>query len=429
MEMQESTIRLMTRLAVEHGAINLSQGFPDEPPAPGMVWGGIAALLGGTNEGIKRLDELTLGELCGEYYQHPSEIAHFTFRQIIEKLQVSRDEFNQYSFPYGIPELRKAISRYTSRFSGFTPNPESELTVVLGATEGLATVLRAVCEPGDEVVVFQPFHEMYPSQAALFGLKPIYVTLYEDRDRCLWSFDRDEMQSKIGENTQAIILNTPHNPTGKVFTKEELEFISRICLDRDVYVITDEIYEHMLYADCQHFCVAALPGMRQRTFVVNSVSKMGSATGWRVGWVISPSEYTSRIRGVHDTLVIQAPTPLQKGAVGLLELGDTFFANIRFDYTPKRDLLIAGLERAGFHITPPQGSYYLFADYREVADLRDLSPVEAAKYLIEEVGVATVPGDSFYAKGDGGNGYLRLAFCKNIETLKEATARLSKLVK
>ena len=212
-----------------------------------------------------------------------------------------------------------------------------------------------------------------------------------------------------------------------MFSKDELHFIAQLCRRYDLLAITDEIYEHIVYDDHRHLCLGSFDEMRERTIIVNAISKTGNATGWRVGWVISPPAYTTSIRAIHDTLVVQAPTPLQKGAERLLQLDDQFYAGLREAYRKKRDTLMAGLERVGFRVTPPQGSYYLFANYREVPALHDLPPMDAAKFLVEKVGVAAVPGDNFYQVGNDGDRYLRFAFCRGLDTLQEAGRRLAAL--
>ena len=424
MEVKESVIRLMTRLAVQHQAVNLSQGFTDEAPCFDLVWGGISAMLGGTDEYVTRFETLTLKQIAEEGGNISEAFLDTPLKDLLARLQNPRDRFNQYSFPFGLPELRRAIAEYTERFYHFRPDPENEITVVLGATEGLSSVLRATCQPGDGVIILQPFHEMYPSQANIFGLRPQYLTLRENQQEGRWELDRDELKKVADHTTRALILNTPHNPTGKVFTREELIFLADFCQQRDLLVITDEIYEHIIYDDHLHYCLAAFEGMRDRTLVVNSISKTGSATGWRVGWVLSPPAYTNRIRSIHDTLVIQAPTPLQKGAERLLRLDSRFYQDLRKSYVQKRELMVTGLRQAGFQLSPPEGSYYLFANYRQVPSLRHLSPMDAAMALIQKVGVAPVPGDNFYHVGNEGDTYLRFAFCRSLETLREGVRRL-----
>ena len=422
---QESVIRRMTRLANQHDAVNLAQGFTDEAPTYDLVWGGIAAMLGGTDEGIEQLESLSVKEILGRERDDSGSQPDVCLRELLSRVQNSRDRLNQYSFPFGLPELREAIARYTSRFSGFHPDPEREITVVLGATEGLATVLRAICRPGDGVLILQPFHEMYPSQAKVFGIRPEFISLREDPDSGQWILDREELEASLQRDIKALILNTPHNPTGKVFSRNELEFIATSCKRHEVLIITDEIYEHILYGSNQHHCLAALDGMREHTIVVNSISKTGNATGWRIGWVLSPQAYTQAIRGVHDTLVVQAPTPLQKAAIRLLNMEDEFYQLIKRSYEAKKETLLMALRDARFRVSSPQGSYYLFADYRRVAGLESLSPMDAAMLLIKERGVAAVPGDNFYYSDPAGDNYLRFAFCRNLNTLKEAAQRLS----
>ena len=424
---QESVIRRMTRLAIQHNAVNLAQGFTDEAPPYDLVWGGIAAMLGGTDEGIEQLESLSLKEILGERDDDSESQSTLCLRDLLGRVQNSRDRLNQYSFPFGLPELREAIARYTLRFSGFRPDPEREITVVLGATEGLAAVLRATCSPGDGVLILQPFHEMYPSQAKVFGIRPEFISLKEDRDSGDWILDREELEASLGRNIRALILNTPHNPTGKVFTRGELEFIAASCRRHGVLIITDEIYEHILYGSNQHHCLAALDGMRDHTIVVNSISKTGNATGWRIGWVLSPEIYTPAIRGIHDTLVVQAPTPLQKASIRLLDMEDEFYQRIKQVYEAKKETLLMALRDIGFRVTSPQGSYYLFADYRQVPGLQFLTPMDAAMFLLKEKGVAAVPGDNFYRCGPAGNNYLRFAFCRSLNTLQEAAQRLSRL--
>jgi aminotransferase len=389
-----------------------------------MAWAAVKAIVGGTDEVCEHLESLCLREIAGELGRDVEDLLDLPLRSVLSGLQSPRDQHNQYSYPFGLPGLRRAIADYTERFYGFATDPETEVTVVLGATEGISTVLRAVCEPGDGVIVFQPFHEMYPSQAHIFGLRPRYVTLREDRVAGRWELDREELKGAVSQDTRALILNTPHNPTGKVFSEDDLAYVANLCAEHDLAAITDEIYEHMVYDGHRHHFLASYEGMKERTFVVNSVSKTGRATGWRVGWVLSPESHTTRIRGIHDTLVIQAPTPLQKGSECLLRLGDDFFRSIAVHHAEKRETLAAALRDTGFRVSPPEGSYYLFADYRQVPAIRELAPMEAAMHLIEEVGVASVPGDNFYHEGREGDDYLRFAFCRSLDSLQEAADRL-----
>ena len=425
MEVKETVIRLMTRLAMEHGAVNFSQGFTDEAPVYDMVWGGIAAMIGGTEEGVRRLDSMTLREILEAQGHAGSNSLDLTLKELLGKLRNPRDQFNQYSFPFGIPELRHAIADYTEEFYGHRPDPDEQITVVLGASEGMAVSYRSLLDPGDGVVVMQPYHELYPSQAEIFGLVPRFVTLREDREAGTWRLDRDEVRGVVSDpSVKAFVVNTPHNPTGKVLNDDELSFIADMCRSHDLFAITDEIYEHITFDGHRHSYLAGFEGMADRTLVVNSVSKTGRSTGWRIGWVITPPERTRRLRAVHDNLVVQAPTPLQKGAVSLLRQDRAFFEGISEGYRRKRDLLLGGLREAGFAASAPEGAYYLFADYRGVPELAGMTPTDAAMHLIRDVGVATVPGDNFYATGSEGDCYLRFAFCRSIETIEAGLERL-----
>ena len=425
MEVDETVIRLMTRLAIEHGAVNLSQGFTDEAPVYDMVWGGVSAMLGGTDEGVRRLDSMTLREILEARGGAGGNSLDLTLKELLAEVRNPRDTLNQYSFPFGLPELRHAIADYTETLYGRRPDPEEQITVVLGASEGMAVALRSLLWPGDEVVVMQPCHELYPSQAAIFGFVPRFVTLREDREAGTWRLDRDEVRAAASSpSVRAIVVNTPHNPTGKVLSAEELSFIAELCRTHDLFAITDEIYEHITFDGHRHSYLAGFEDMGERTLVVNSISKTGRSTGWRIGWVITPPERTRRLRAVHDNLVVQAPTPLQKGAVSLLRRERAFIDGIAEGYRRKRDRLLAGLREVGFAATPPEGAYYLFADYRGVPALAAMSPTEAAMHLIEEVGVATVPGDNFYATGNEGDRYLRFAFCRSLETIEAGLERL-----
>ncbi len=424
---RESTIRLITRLADQHKAVNLGQGFTDEAAVYEMVWGAIAASLGGTEEGINNLDNITLDEIRRRTQVDPNNFLKMKLKDVLRGLQGKTDIYNQYSYPFGLPELRGAVADYTERFLNFRPDPEKEITIVVGATEGLFTSLRTICNPGDEIIIMQPFHEMYRLQSISLDLRPKYITLRANPDNGTWDLDRNELEEAVTDKTKALVLNTPHNPTGKVFTMEEMEFIASVCKKHGVFIITDEIYEHILFTEKRHFSIAAIDNMRERTFVINAISKTANATGWRVGWVISPQEYTTRLRGIHDTIVLQSPTPLQKGAIKLLTLNDDFFRNVRRGYIEKLNILIKALQKTGFRVIRPEAAYYLFADYSNVPAITNLSPMDAAMYLIKETGVASIPGDNFYAVGDYGNRYLRFAFCRSLNTIEEGTRRLQKL--
>ena len=429
MQVKETVIRLMTRLAIEHDAVNLSQGFTDEAPAFDMVWGAIAATLGGTPEGEESLAALSVGDAIAQLDSpRPQNHLDLPLRALLEALQNPRDQFNQYSFPFGMPELRHAIAGYTETFLGFRPDEHDEITVVLGASEGMAVAFRAICEPGDAVVVMQPFHEIYPAQLQIFGLEPRYLTLREDMSSASWQLDLAELEAVASDpKVKAIIFNSPHNPTGKVFTDEELSAVAKVCVKHDLVAITDEIYEHMVFDGKSHLTLRSFDGMAERTILVNSISKTGRATGWRVGWVVAPAPFTRQIRAIHDNLAVQAPSPLQKGAVRLLKLPRSFFEGIADPYARKREQLMKGLGAVGFRTTPPEGAYYLFSDYSGVPALKGLSPTDAAMYLIKEIGVASVPGDNFYRVGNYGDRYLRFAFCRGMETIEEGIRRLSTL--
>ena len=439
MPASESVIRRMTRLANEHGAINLAQGFTDEPPAFPLVWGAIAALLGGSDEGMRRLEEAApdltapaersgVASTTDGQARDEAGAPAVLLRDVLRALQGAPDELNQYSYPFGLPELRRAIAAYTARWSGFAPDPETETTVVLGSTEGLAATLAALGRRGDGIVVMEPFHEMYPAQAEVFGLTPRFVTLRESVDGSGWELDPGELR-RAAAGARFLLLNTPHNPTGKVFDAAELALIAEVARENELLVITDEIYEHIVFDGARHRSIATLDGMRERTLVVNSISKTANATGWRVGWVLAPPHLTPPIRAVHDTLVIQAPTPLQKAAVTLLEMPPEFFRGLAGRFAPKRALLGTALRDAGFRVTEPRGAYYLFADYRAVPEIGRLGPMAAAVRLIERVGVAAVPGDNFYGRGDAGSRYLRFAFCRSRVTLRSAAERLRGLTR
>ena len=424
-QIRETVIRRMTRLAAAHGAVNLAQGFTDETPAWDMVWSGVAALLGGTGEGARRVESMTVRELLDANATAGADALDRTVKELFERWRGPRDELNQYSYPFGIPELRHAIADYTQTCYGYRPDPEEQVTVVLGASEGMAAAFCSLLDPGDGVVVMQPYHELYPSQAAIFGLVPRFVTLREDCGAGTWRLDRDELRTALSDPAvKAVVVNTPQNPTGKVLDAEDLEFVAELCRTHNRFAITDEIYEHITFDGHRHRCLARFEGMAERTLVVNSISKTGRATGWRVGWVITPPERTPALRAVHDNLVVQAPTPLQKGAVSLLRQPRSFFAGIAEGYREKRDLLVGGLREVGFALTPPEGAYYLFADYRGVPELAALAPTQAAMFLIEQAGVATVPGDNFYTTGRDGDRYLRFAFCRSLKTLESAVERL-----
>ena len=371
----ESVIREMTRLAMAHEAVNLAQGFPDFPA--------------------------------------PLEIKEAA------KAAIDRD-INQYAITWGARDFREAIAAKTSRFYPNWPvDPETHVTVVCGATEGMIAAMMAILDPGDEVVVFEPFYENYGPDAILSGAVPRYVTLHEPD----WSIDPDELRAAFGPRTRGIVLNTPHNPTGKVFSRIDLALIAELCAEHDVVVFTDDIYEHIVYAG-EHVPIATLPGMRERTVAVNSLSKTYSVTGWRVGWVIAPAALTGAIRKVHDFLTVGAAAPLQAAGTVALSLPDTYYEQLLVAYRERREVLLGALERTGLRAHAPDGAYYVMADIDALTDEDDVS---FARRLTADPGVATVPGSSFYSRRELGRSKIRFAFPKRIETLEAAATRLSRL--
>ena len=375
----ESVIREMTRESLKYGAVNLSQGFPDFA-AP---------------EDIKR-----------------------------KAMEAIANDVNQYAITWGSKDFRDAIARKTEWHLGLDVDPETEITVTCGSTEGMIAAMMATVDPGEEVIVFEPYYENYAPDAILSDARPRYVPLREPD----WSFDRDELRSAFNANTKAIIICNPNNPTGKVFTRNELEYIASLCREFDALCFTDEIYEHILYpregAEIAHISMAQLEGMRERTVVVNSMSKTYSVTGWRVGYCIAPPEVTSGSRKVHDFLTVGAAAPLQAAGAYALSLPREYYDGLETEYRTRRDLLLPVLEAAGFRAFVPDGAYYVMTDISSFGFPND---VEFTKHLIREVGVACVPGSSFYSGSDKGTQQVRFCFCKKDETLNRAAERLSKL--
>src|SRR5713101_7616976 len=371
----ESVIREMTRLAARHGAINLAQGFPDFS-AP-------EALKEAAREAIS-------------------------------------NNFNQYAITWGAKPLRDAIAAKYQRVYGLEIDPEAEITVCCGSTEGMIASLTAVTNPGDEVVIFEPFYENYGPDTKLCGAVPRLVRLRPPD----WSFDPDELRRAFSPRTKAIILNSPNNPTGKVFTRAELEFVAGLCQDFDALAITDEIYEHITYDGERHIPIMTLPGMRHRSVLVNSMSKTFSVTGWRVGWVLASPDLSDSIRKVHDFLTVGAAAPLQEASAIALTLPDDYYHQLTEDYVKRRDLILRILDDAGFRYYPPGGAYYVITDISRFGFEDDVSFV---RHLIQNVGVAAVPGSSFYNDPKDGAQQIRFAFCKRDETLDEAARRLGKL--
>jgi aspartate/methionine/tyrosine aminotransferase len=388
----ESVIREMTRVYLarqaqspEKPGVNLAQGFPD--------------------------------------FAAPEAMKEAACRAI-------RDDINQYAVTWGAPSLRRAIAEKTERFYGVRPDPEREITVACGATEAMMAALMALVDPGDEVIVFEPFYENYGPDAILSGARPRYVTLHEPDFR----LDPDELAAAFNDKTRAIIINTPHNPTGKVFTREELTLIADLCQKWDVIAITDEIYEHLVYDGAVHVRMADLPGMRERTVTISGLSKTYSATGWRIGWLLAPPEATNAIRKVHDFLTVGAAAPLQEGAAYALGFPDDYYTDLATRYRAKRDELLAAVRTSGFVLPePPPGAYYLMTDAASLIEAHGATDDAAfARWLVEEVGIATVPGSSFYYRrpnhdDNPGRTKIRFCYCKKPETLHLAAHLLGKL--
>ena len=376
----ESVIRDMTRQAMLHGAINLAQGFPDFPA--------------------------------------PAEIKQAAQKAIA-------DDVNQYAITWGAKNLRNAIARQMKEWQGLDVDPEKEIVVCCGSTEAMIATLLAVCNKDDEVVVFEPFYENYGPDAVLSGAKPRYVSLRPPQSpEDEWTFDPQELREAFQHHTKAIILNTPNNPTGKVFTRKELELIRDLCVEYNVLAITDEIYEHILYEGAEHISIASLDGMRDRTITINGLSKSYSVTGWRVGWAVAPPAITNAIRKVHDFLTVGAPAPLQEAGAIALSLPATYYRELAERYRTRRDHLIPALEKAGFRCYRPRGAYYVMTD---ISGFGFKSDLEFAAYLVKDIGIACVPGSSFYKHAKDGSQQARFAFCKKPETLDEAGRRLEKL--
>jgi aspartate/methionine/tyrosine aminotransferase len=377
----ESVIREMTREAMKYGAVNLSQGFPD--------------------------------------FAAPADI-----KQVA--MQAIAGDVNQYAITWGAKNFRDAIARKTKWYLGLDIDPETEITVTCGSTEGMIAAMMATVDPGEEVVVFEPFYENYAPDAILSDARPRHVPLRAPD----WSFDQDELRAAFSPKTKAIIVCNPNNPTGKVFTRSEMEFIAGLCQEFDALCFTDEIYEHILYprdgAEIAHISMAQIEGMRDRTVVVNSMSKTYSVTGWRVGYCIAPPEITSAVRKVHDFLTVGAAAPLQAAGAYALSLPPSYYDRLQSDYRARRDLILPELEKAGFRTFSPDGAYYVMTD---ISGFGFKDDIEFTRHLIREVGVACVPGSSFYSPDVSGLGaqQVRFCFCKKDETLLLAAERLRKL--
>lgn len=375
----ESVIREMTRICDAAGGINLSQGFPDFPCPDELKEAAIAAI---------------------------------------------RGDLNQYPVTFGEPELREAIARKAASYNGIACDPADGITVTCGATEAMLATLKAIINPGDEIIVFEPYYENYGPDGILSGATPRYVTLHAPD----WIYDPAELRAAFGPKTKAIIINTPNNPTGKVFTRAELEEIAALCREWDCFAVTDEIYEHILYDGAVHVSMASLPGMAERTVTINSISKTYSVTGWRVGWAIAPPEVTRRIRKVHDFMTVGAPTPLQHAAVRGLALPAAYYERLRSHYEQARGFLLTALAEAEFEPSLPRGAYYTMTGMGPLkARLGASDDTDFSRKLIDVTGIATVPGSSFYCEPSRGADQVRFCFCKNWETLRLAKERLARL--
>lgn len=376
-EFKESVIREMTRLALHHGAVNLAQGFPDFPA--------------------------------------PAEVKAAAQRAVSE-------DFNQYSITWGAKPFREAIAGYYKRFYGISLDPEREITVCCGSTEGMIATLLALIDSGDEVIVFEPFYENYWPDSQLSSAVCRYVTLRPPD----WRFDPDDLRRAFTRRTRAVILNTPNNPSGRVFSREEIALVGRLCEQNDALLITDEIYEHIVFDRARHTPPITIDGLRDRCVLVNSLSKTFSVTGWRTGWVIAPPELTASIRKVHDFLTVGAATPMQMAGIVALGLPDTYFEELANSYAGKRDLLSEILAKSGFHCFSPGGAYYIMCD---ISDFDFPDDVAFCRHMVEDIGVAAVPGSSFFSDPHDGSHLVRFCFAKKGETLEAAAGRLQRLAR
>ena len=364
----------MTRLSIEHGAVNLAQGFPD--------------------------------------FDGPE----FVKQAAIEAIRAGHGQYARMS---GIPDLHAALSAKYRRDYGLEYAADTEITVTSGATEAIFATIQGICEEGDEVILFEPFYDSYPACVSMAGAAQKVVTLKAPT----WEFDPDLLRRAVTSRTRAILLNSPHNPTGKVFSREELEIISALCRERDILCVTDEVYEHLVF-EGEHIPMATLPGMRERTITISSFGKTFSLTGWKIGWAAAPPPLTSAVRAAHQFITFATATPLQHGAAAAFRAGPEYYAALLSEYRGKRDYLVTELARVGFGVRAPAGAYFVCADFRPFGFDDD---VAFCKYLVEEIGVAAIPPRFFYERPDEGQSYVRFSFCKKEETLREAVRRLEKL--
>ncbi len=372
---KESVIREMSRLSAQHKAVNLAQGMPDFPCPPELKAAACQAING---------------------------------------------DINQYAITWGAKNFRDAIAEKNAHYIGLTADPETEITVTCGATEGMIATMLALVDPGNEVIVFEPFYENYGPDAILAGATPRYVALKAPD----WTFDEKELEAAFNDKTKALILNTPHNPTGKVFSRQELETIARLCQKWGVLVFTDEPYEHILFDGAKHIAMAVLPGMRDLTVTINSLSKTYSITGWRLGTVTASKELTGAIRKVHDFLTVGAAAPLQAAGAAAMKLPQSYYDKLAQDYDLRRTTMLSILDESGINYFKPAGAYYAFCDISKFGFKNDVAFTE---FLVKEVGVAVVPGSSFFRPGDLGSKYVRFCFAKKSETMQAARERLLQL--
>lgn len=368
----DSVIRRMTRVSLKYGAVNLSQGFPDfDPP-----------------------------------------------KEITDRLaEVAGIGPHQYALTWGAQNFMEALAKKQEHFYGMKVNPDEEIVVTCGSTEAMMAAMMSVCNPGDKVVIFSPFYENYGADTILSGAEPVYVPLKPPA----FTFDADELEHAIGQQgVKALILCNPSNPCGKVFTPDELKIIAELAIKYDIYVITDEVYEHIVYAPNVHTCIATLPGMRERTIICNSLSKTYSITGWRLGYVMASAQIVDRVKKVHDFLTVGAAAPLMEAAVVGLQFGDDYYKGLQAHYTHMKELFTGGLRDLGLQFTDPQGAYYVLVDISEFGYESDLDFCED---LAKKVGVGAVPGSSFFKEPE--NRYIRFHFAKQDETLHEALNRLA----
>lgn len=371
----ESVIRDMTRLAVRHNAINLGQGMPD--------------------------------------FDAPQEVKEAACKAI-------KDGFNQYAITWGAPPLRQAIAEKAKRFNGIECDPDANVTVCCGATECMMATMMALIDPGDEVIIFQPFYENYGPDALLTGATPVWVHLRAPD----WTFDPDELRRAFSPRTRAIIINTPNNPTGHVFSRAELDLIATLCIEHNVYVLADEIYEYINYSEKPHISIATLPGMSERTVTISGLSKTFSVTGWRLGYCIAPAELTNGIRKAHDFLTVGAPHPLQMAGAAALALPDSYYDSLKAGYLKRKETFLPYLKDAGFAFDSVEGAYYVMTD---IAGFGATDDTEFVKWMIREIGVSAVPGSSFYSPRERGSTQVRFMFAKKESTLEAAGERLLRI--